>query len=202
MIEAGICPSNCTAWPLVSSNPCFAGRGPVRDEFNKPTKDRIAASGAHYCSNPDCRRLTLGPNAARDGKLNLGVAAHITAAAVGGPRFDANLTQDGRAHADNGIWLCQVCAKLIDSDAKRYTVELLAGWKSRAQDWAFRQVTAPGQSPHRLLLVEEAAPRKADQPLADRVRAAALTDLDALHRITSWPQHGRVPWGGVGAVGK
>ena len=38
-----------------------------------------------------------------------------------------------RTSVENGIWLCQSCAKLIDSDLGKYTVKLLGQWKSRAE---------------------------------------------------------------------
>jgi len=62
--------------------------------------------------------------------VNLGVAAHITAASVGGPRFQEDYSEQNRKGIQNGIWLCQNCAKLIDNDATHYTVELLSRWKS------------------------------------------------------------------------
>ena len=37
-----------------------------------------------------------------------------------------------RSSDANGIWLCQSCSKLIDSDENRYTVELLHQWKKDA----------------------------------------------------------------------
>ena len=65
--------------------------------------------------------------------IDVGVAAHITAASVGGPRFDSALSDKDRIGAPNGIWLCQNCAKLIDSDVCRFTVSVLRGWKLGAE---------------------------------------------------------------------
>jgi hypothetical protein len=48
--------------------------------------------------------------------FNIGVAAHITAASVGGPRYDASLKPKQRAAIENGIWLCQNCGTMIDRD--------------------------------------------------------------------------------------
>lgn len=76
-------------------------------------------------ANPDCRAQTSGPQLKVDASLSVGVAAHITAAASGGPRHDATLTPGQRSSAKNGVWLCQVCAKLVDSDVERYPVEVL-----------------------------------------------------------------------------
>lgn len=65
--------------------------------------------------------------------MNIGVAAHITAAAPGGKRFDSALTPDERCKTENGIWLCQNCAKLIDSDDVKFSVGLLLEWKTTAE---------------------------------------------------------------------
>lgn len=68
--------------------------------------------------------------------VNVGVAAHITAAAEGGPRYDSNLTELQRRDIKNGIWLCQTCSKLIDSDVARYTVAILERWRDGAEQTA------------------------------------------------------------------
>jgi len=68
------------------------------------------------------------------------VAAHITAASTGGPRFDAALSPENRASAANGIWLCQNCAKLVDNDALRFPADFLREWKVRAEAEAFEQI--------------------------------------------------------------
>jgi hypothetical protein len=78
------------------------------------------------------------------------VAAHITAAAVSGPRFDAALTVEQRRSVENGIWLCQNCAKLVDNDPARYSVRVLSEWKDRAEASALAEIEARiagGRSP-------------------------------------------------------
>jgi hypothetical protein len=72
--------------------------------------------------------------------VNVGVAAHITAASSSGPRYDASLTSDERRAAVNGIWLCQTHGKLVDNDADAFPVELLRQWKEQAEREAFRAV--------------------------------------------------------------
>ena len=42
----------------------------------------------------------------------------------------------------NGIRLCQNCAKLVDNDSHRYTVELLQEWKQRAEAAALNGLKA------------------------------------------------------------
>jgi tetratricopeptide (TPR) repeat protein len=114
----------------------------VRDEFRQSVKNTLANRVAHRCSNPECQAVTSGPATAPDLSVNVGVAAHITAASPGGARYDATLTSEERAGASNGIWTCQTCGKLIDSDAVGYPVELLRRWKADAEDRAERMLRA------------------------------------------------------------
>ena len=108
----------------------------MADLFNVDTKDVLAKRVGVRCSNPDCRQLTSGPQVDRTKVLNIGVAAHITAASPGGPRFDEGLSSEERRAIDNGIWLCQTCAKLVDNDPARFSSDLLQKWKRLAEDSA------------------------------------------------------------------
>jgi len=101
----------------------------TRDDFLKPVRELLARRVGYRCSNPNCRVLTAGPGDNEKGTVDIGVAAHITAAAKGGKRFDPNLTNEERRSAENGIWLCQIHAKLVDDAPERFTVELLREWK-------------------------------------------------------------------------
>ena len=57
----------------------------ARDEFDKKTKETLAKRVGFECSNPDCpNHVTIGLGQAEDATINLGVAAHIRAAAPGG----------------------------------------------------------------------------------------------------------------------
>ena len=105
----------------------------MRDDFTEPTKETLARRVNYLCSNPDCPLGTVGPHTDAAKSVNKGVAAHITAAAPGGKRYDGSLTADERSSPANGIWLCQNCAKLIDSDEDRFTVALLREWKAKAE---------------------------------------------------------------------
>ena len=104
-----------------------------RDDFLKDIVNALSKRVACRCSNPECGRVTMGPHTEVAKWVNVGVAAHITAAAPGGPRYDASLTSEQRRAADNGVWLCQDCAKTIDSDPAKYPVPLLNEWKSSAE---------------------------------------------------------------------
>jgi hypothetical protein len=105
----------------------------LRDEFNKAVKHTLAQRAGSACSRPFCRAATMGPQSDPSRVINVGVAAHITAAARGGPRFDSSISEKDRRSASNGIWLCQNCAKLIDSDPEAYPAELLRQWKALSE---------------------------------------------------------------------
>ena len=105
----------------------------MRDDFFLKTKELLAKRVANRCSNPSCRQITRGPHEDRTKAVNIGVAAHITAASEDGPRFDPSLTPNERRSAENGIWLCQSCAKLVDNDPIRYSADVLRQWKVRAE---------------------------------------------------------------------
>jgi hypothetical protein len=108
----------------------------MRDGFSEEVKRTLANRVSSECSNPDCHTSTSGPQLDSAKALNIGVAAHITSASPGGPRFDQSLTNEQRSHADNGIWLCQNCAKLVDNDVARYSETLLRAWKTVSEDRA------------------------------------------------------------------
>jgi hypothetical protein len=112
----------------------------MRDDFTDDVKRTMAARTGNTCSNPDCRALTSGLQDDPTKALNVGVAAHITAAAEAGERHDPTLSSEERRHPDNGIWLCQTCAKLIDNDPSRFTEKLLRAWKEIAEDRALRSI--------------------------------------------------------------
>lgn len=112
----------------------------MRDDFSQHTLDVLAKRVGIRCSNPDCRKPTTGPRSESTKIINIGVGAHITAAAPGGPRFDPNLTSEERKSPDNGIWLCQNCAKLVDNDTDRYNVNSLQDWKQLSENAALSEI--------------------------------------------------------------
>lgn len=105
-----------------------------RDDFSRLTVDVLGKRVGFLCSNPDCRRHTIGPNDVPDKTTSIGIAAHITAAAPNGPRYNPNLSEEERIHIDNGIWLCSNCATLIDKDPQKFPVTLLEQWKADAEN--------------------------------------------------------------------
>jgi hypothetical protein len=108
-----------------------------RDNFDKKTADALGKRASFLCSNPDCRCQTTAPSDAdATGFIYIGAAAHITAAAAGGPRYDAGLTSEQRSDISNGIFLCRNCADMIDkNNGLDFPVETLKKWKTMHEDW-------------------------------------------------------------------
>lgn len=101
-----------------------------RDDFNIRTKNALALRANHRCSFQGCDHPTSGPSdESPSGTVNIGVAAHIHAAAPGGPRYLASMTPDERSSIENGIWLCATHSSLVDRDCVTYTAEILHGMK-------------------------------------------------------------------------
>ncbi|MFK0116464.1 hypothetical protein [Streptomyces sp. NPDC090994] len=126
-----------------------------RDDFNAKTLEELAKRVAFRCSAPSCDMATIGPSdSRRSGVSNIGVGAHITAAAKGGPRYNKELSPQQRAAYDNGIWLCGNHAKLIDDNEDRYPVRLLSAWKRSAERNARLRVGRPTREQAPSLLVD------------------------------------------------
>jgi hypothetical protein len=106
-----------------------------RDDFPEGTKRALALRAGHHCSFPGCPQSTAGPSDESPEKFtNIGVAAHICAAAPGGRRYAATMTPEERSHITNGIWLCPNHAALIDRDEVRYTIDVLREMKRKHED--------------------------------------------------------------------
>ena len=154
------------------------------------------------CSNPECRIPTFGAAPGHDGFVNVGVAAHITAASQGGKRWNPSLTRDQRRHQSNGLWLCQTHGKQVDDDDQHFTVEMLCKWKQTAEEQSFRAILAPNATRNRR--VERTAPDTAESKLIEklglpdqddlesvtvRLISAAQADLAAFKGSPGWPRH-------------
>jgi hypothetical protein len=116
---------------------------PRDDDFSVPTKQRLAKRVGYICSYPNCLAPTSGPAIDGDKSVNIGVAAHITAASPKGPRFDPSMPPEQRHAAENGIWMCATHATLIDRDVDKYPIELLRDWKFAAEDRAMKMLGQP-----------------------------------------------------------
>ena len=106
-----------------------------RDDFSKKTIELLARRAGGKCAICSC--ATWGPNDKPYSSTNIGQAAHIAAAAEGGPRYDWNMTPEDRCSVKNGIWLCSNCHDKVDRNVETYSVQelrkLKAGAESRAR---------------------------------------------------------------------
>lgn len=154
-----------------------------RDDFSSASKAILAKRVGLRCSNPDCGVPTAGPHTDPDKAVNTGVAAHITAASPGGPRFDANLSSEQRSDLENALWLCQNCAKLVDSDSSRFTAHTLRHWKVLAEAKAQRSLNS--------LPSQEYLPQPPSALHSPIPKIAGLTYDDARHRLleAGWQPH-------------
>lgn len=102
-----------------------------RAEFTQSTRQIIAGRAGYRCSFPDCGVVTVGPGAEPSQTASVGVAAHIYAASTGGPRGNSGLSDDKLKSPENGIWLCETHAKLVDTnEGEDFPPALLISYKS------------------------------------------------------------------------
>jgi hypothetical protein len=152
-----------------------------RDDFPADVVEEIRKRAGGRCSVPDCRAQTTGPSESRvSGVTNVGVAAHITAAAAGGPRFDPAMTAKDRRSRTNGIWVCQTHGKMIDDDERRYTTDLLIAWRDRAEIFALAELGRPvmhARKPGLIQYEAAIAPSGERQGTADFVDAIAAQSV-------------------------
>lgn len=149
-----------------------------RDNFTPKTKLQIAKRSGWLCSDPECRRPTVGATSDGDGEIMLGEASHICAAAPGGPRYDAGMSEAERRSAKNGIWMCKLHAKSVDSEDPKFTVEMLRCWKKQAEEHSHRSV----------LYNDATRPAKISKgDLAKRLHASAAADVAIFRRSERWP---------------
>jgi hypothetical protein len=111
-----------------------------RDDFPKKVVDPLKARVNNRCSNPICRVPTTGPTTDHEKVNNIGIAAHITAASPGGPRYDPFMSKEERKSIKNAIWLCSNCSIKIDRDPNKYSVNDLLSWKESAEKKASEEL--------------------------------------------------------------
>jgi hypothetical protein len=112
-------------------------------DFSPKTIRTLALRAGYLCSNPDCRHSTSGPHSDPDGFIITGEAAHIGAAAKGGPRYDEKQSPEERKAITNAIWLCGKCNKKIDTDWKAWPKERLLEMKTAHEKWISAEAMIP-----------------------------------------------------------
>jgi len=115
-----------------------------RDEFPEKTKRALALRANHHCSFRECPQPTSGPSdESPDAVSMIGKAAHIHAAASGGPRYCESMSKDERCSIENAIWLCATHADLIDRDEITYTADRLREMKAEHEKRCAEKLSIP-----------------------------------------------------------
>jgi len=106
-----------------------------RDEFSAKTQRALALRANYRCSFPGCCKPTSGPSdESPEAHVNIGIAAHIHAAAPGGPRYMSEMLPEVRSGVTNGLWLCQTHSKLVDADPVRFPPAVLGKMRADHED--------------------------------------------------------------------
>jgi hypothetical protein len=109
----------------------FSGR--TGREFSNIVKRSLGERVAYMCSNPLCRRLTIRPQADAFTAVRQGKAAHICGAAPRSARSKSTMSNEECRSFENGIWLCDICARLVDDNRTEYPEATLRKWKADAE---------------------------------------------------------------------
>lgn len=153
-----------------------------RDNFSVDTKRQLAASVGSACSI--CGQATHGPNDNFTGSVNNGIAAHICAAAPGGPRYDASMSVEERKSFSNGIWVCPNHASLIDKQPLSFTVEQLKQYKRIAME---------AQQQKLFNMVSSVCINHHDRDYAVLVKYAEILPYSYIQQLLQEPFGARVP---------
>ena len=110
-----------------------------RDNFNQSVIQILYKRAGGKCCR--CGASTFGPVTNKPtGVRNIGQAAHIAAAAPGGPRYDPNMSVEERTSVKNGLWLCSNCHDMVDRDMEEFTLKVLKEMKKKAEERARREI--------------------------------------------------------------
>lgn len=115
-------------------------KGRKGKEFSTTTKRNLGERVAYMCSNPLCRRLTIKPKSSNNSAVRQGKASHIHSAAENGPRWK-KLSDEFLKSFENGIWLCDICAREVDDNESKYKTQELLFWKKTAESYVGELVT-------------------------------------------------------------
>ena len=147
-----------------------------RDDFRVDTRRKIGQRAGWLCSYPGCRASTEGATSDDNGRMSVGTASHICAAAPGGPRYDDKMSSEERRSVTNGIWMCRNHGTAVDSPDPKFTVEFLRAWKKDAETKS-RQRVLDGSTRLSSAKIHEATD----------VHLAAAADITIFRRTARWP---------------
>ena len=148
----------------------------TRDDFKPTTKLKIGQRAGWLCCFPGCRAPTEGATSDDDGRMSVGTASHICAAAPGGPRYDDKMSPEQRRSVANGIWMCRNHGTVIDSSDSKYTTEVLHTWRKDAAAESMQRVIGGAMPPGSTKVHN-----------TGNLIAAAAADIEVFRRTSRWP---------------
>lgn len=107
--------------------------GKRRINFPKPVKKLLNDEAGGVCCFDSCLRMTGGVTTNKSGTskpAGIGVAAHVYSAAERGPRGRGGHAEEYIKSADNGLWMCASCGKLVDDFQSSYPADKLLRMKA------------------------------------------------------------------------
>lgn len=111
------------------------------------TVKRLFAFSANQCAIPACDRSIVQPDGAVTGEI-----CHIASRQKNGPRYDPLLTENECDSFENLILLCETHHKIIDTNVRKYTVELLRQIKLTHEKQGYIEISPQDEWRSRLLL--------------------------------------------------
>lgn len=96
-----------------------------RTNIPQNVKQKLWILADNVCALPTCK----SPLYETASDTYVGEIAHIEASSIGGPRFNPNLSPEGKNHFSNLLLVCPKCHKEIDTHEPNYTVEKLKHYK-------------------------------------------------------------------------
>lgn len=124
-------------------------------DFNARTIDVLSRRAALRCSNPDCNKLTTGPNSVDTKATNIGEAAHIYGARPNAARYRPEMSDKERAAITNAMWLCSDCHGLVDKDPPRFSADLLLLWKEKHEAAVMNEIGKVGDQLRKAIVNRE-----------------------------------------------
>lgn len=144
-----------------------------RDDFTEAVRRKIGQRAGWLCSFPGCGAPTEGATSDDQGRMSLGTASHICAAAPGGPRYDESMSPEARRSVMNGIWMCRNHGTAIDAPDPQFTTDILRRWKKDSEAASLQRVLA-GAS-------------RLGAAITANLHAAAAADMEVFRRTNRWP---------------
>jgi hypothetical protein len=101
--------------------------GDTADTGSVPLKERqiVAMRSGGICAFPGCGAELVAANSEADNPVITGEVAHIIAKHRQGPRGNVELSAEARNKASNLVYLCPPHHKLVDTELRIYTVQVL-----------------------------------------------------------------------------